>query len=187
MPNPIVLADEDEALDYLKGILSGDPEVTQWIDDGYTYSVTIVEVDDITPNENAFPSFMPGAEDWWMHDSMIALCQFSSATQLSKRGTLFCWRFGRNGIMSVNFKKEERDLGLYLQRYINRRTAEAEIYSNVVGTPTVSVGVAKASEVSTGISSADTAENLMSLAQNRIRQCKEAGKNQLIGVSESFA
>jgi hypothetical protein len=184
MPRPIILADEDAALEHLQNVLKGDPEVAQWIKDGYVYSVTVVEIDDVTPDYSNVPRFQGvSVEEAWMHDCHVALCQFSSASQLSKRGTVFCWRFGKNKIMSVDFRKKERDLGLYLQRFIDRRTAEAEVVGNV-GTPTASVGIAKSTEFGDD-DEIKMAENLAGLAQSRIRQCKELGKNQLVGVSES--
>ena len=186
MPRPIILADEDAALEHLQNVLKGDPEVAQWIKDGYVYSVTVVDVDDVTGVDlvNRPHYYSSTAEERWMHDCHVALCQFSSATQLSKRGTLFCWRFGKNKIMSIDFKEDEYYLGLYLQRFIDRRVEEAEIVGNV-GTPTVSVGLAKSTEFGDD-DEIKMAENLVGLAQSRVRQGKELGKNQLVGVTKSY-
>ena len=174
MPRSVKLGSEQEAESQLIRAISSQ-EVQDFIRDGYKLSVAIVEIDDLTPNEShpfVTASVHATASDMWQHETMLDLCRLCSGTYKSKVGAVYCWKYGDNRVMALDFSKDESELGLYLDRFIERRTSDASAIEEVVGSPTVSVGAVKSSEVST--------LSLMDKAQSRIRKAKGQGKNKSV-------
>lgn len=174
MPRSIKLGNEEEAQSRLQHAIASE-EVQEFIAEGYVLSVTIVEIDDVSPNDthqDVVLSAHETAGDLWQHETMVALGQFCSGTYKGRVNALYCWKYGDNRAMALDFSKTESDLGGSIPRFISRRTIEAEVIEYLVGTPTVSLGMAKSTEVPTS--------ELMNKAQARVRKAKEQGKNQSV-------
>ena len=176
MPRSVKLGSEEEAESRLRYAIASE-EVQDFIDKGYPLSVTIAELDDITPLEShrgVVRSAHATVGDLWQHETMVTLCQLCSGTWRSRAGSIYCWKYGDNKVMALDFSDDESELGYLAERFIERRTVEGTPNSEMVGTPTVSVGTAKSTEVSV--------EDMMSKAQARVRLAKEQGKNQSVAA-----
>lgn len=174
MPRVEKLGSEEEAESQLRDAIASE-EVQGFVSEGYTLSVTIAEIDDITPLEShrdVVISAHATVSDLWQHETMVTLCQLCSGTWRGRGRAIYCWKYGDNKVMALDFSDDESQLGQWAERFIVRRTVEGTLHAEMVGTPTVSVGTAKSTEVSV--------EDMMSKAQARVRLAKEQGKNQSV-------
>jgi hypothetical protein len=184
MPKSYPLDNEDRAKDHIEMLMSSD-EAQDFFGDGLKMGLTVVEIDDIDADEDhkfVRTSIFNTASEIVQWEAMIHLCRTCSATWRSKTRTLYCMRYGPKHVAAIDFVKEDSRLGVLHQRFINAFQMDMVPLKPAVGEPTVSVG---------GVSYKEMHRvdwpGMLDVAQSRVRQAKELGKNKIVNAPDKKA